>query len=35
MRPFEALVRASIKDGVSKTVQNIKQLVEAEKLKRD
>lgn len=33
MRPFEALVRASIKEGVSKTVQNIKQLAEAEKVK--
>lgn len=33
MRPFEGLVRASIKDGVARTVQNIKRLVEAEKLK--
>ncbi|MBK7365920.1 MAG: SRPBCC family protein [Nitrosomonas sp.] len=33
MRPFEGLIRASIKDGVTRTVQNIKRLVETEKLK--
>lgn len=33
MRPFEGLVRASIKEGVDKTVQNIKRLIEAEKPK--
>ncbi|GJL76892.1 SRPBCC family protein [Nitrosomonas sp.] len=31
MRPFEGLVRAAIKDGAGRTVQNIKRLVEAEK----
>ena len=31
MRPFEALVRAAIKDGAERTVQNIKRLVETEK----
>lgn len=31
MRPFEGLVRAAIKDGAERTVQNIKRLVEAEK----
>ncbi len=30
MRPFEGLVRAAIKDGAERTVQNIKRLVEAE-----
>lgn len=35
MRPFEGVVRACIKDGVSKTVQNIKRLAEAEKLKHN
>lgn len=29
MRPFEALVRAAIKDGAERTVQNIKRLAEA------
>ncbi len=29
MRPFEGLVRVAIKDGASRTVQNIKRLVEA------
>ncbi len=29
MRPFEALVRSSIKDGSERTVKNIKQLMEA------
>ncbi|MCP5242740.1 MAG: SRPBCC family protein [Burkholderiales bacterium] len=33
MRPLEGLVRAAIKDGVGRTVQNIKRLVETEKLK--
>ena len=28
MRPFEALVRRTIKDGVERTVKNIKQLME-------
>lgn len=31
MRPFEGLVRAAIKDGAERTVQNIKRLVEIEK----
>jgi hypothetical protein len=31
MRPFEGLVRAAIKDGAERTVQNIKRLVETEK----
>lgn len=31
MRPLEALVRAAIKDGAERTVQNIKRLVETEK----
>ncbi|MDV6343805.1 SRPBCC family protein [Nitrosomonas sp. Is37] len=31
MRPFEGLVRAAIKDGAERTVQNIKRLIEAEK----
>ncbi|SFP58971.1 Polyketide cyclase / dehydrase and lipid transport [Nitrosomonas cryotolerans] len=31
MRPLEGLVRAAIKDGAERTVQNIKRLVEAEK----
>jgi hypothetical protein len=30
MRPFEKLIRAAVQDGVSRTVRNIKQLVEAE-----
>lgn len=30
MRPFEALVRSTIKEGAEKTVQNIKRLVEQE-----
>lgn len=34
MRPFEGLVRAAIKDGAITTVQNIKNLVEAEKFKQ-
>lgn len=34
MRPFEGLVRTCIKDGVARTTQNIKRLVEDEKLKR-
>ena len=31
MRPVEGLVRAAIKDGAERTVQNIKRLVEVEK----
>ncbi|PSJ18603.1 SRPBCC family protein [Nitrosomonas supralitoralis] len=34
MRPFEGLVRAAIRDGAERTVQNIKRLLEAEKSKQ-
>lgn len=30
LRPFEALIREAIRSGVARTVQNVKQLIEAE-----